>query len=194
MQSRDVGVRGREFADNLRRPSSRRRDRRAAAPRRAGERRRRRRRAIFSARTRLNRMSISARSRTEVGSSSRMTRWPAACSSSVNALASSTICRAAKLELVRARARVDIDLDLLELPRRGGVERRPLNEAEPRELPLVAEIDVFADRQVGEQGLLLEHHADPLPVGVRGAFDAGFFSGNENLVRRPADRRRSGSS
>ena len=32
----------------------------------------------FNARTRSNKMSISARSRTDVGSSSRMTRWPAA--------------------------------------------------------------------------------------------------------------------
>ena len=84
-------------------------------------------------------------------------------------------------ELVRARARVDVDLDLFQLPRRGIVKRTPMDEAEFRELPLIPKIDVFADRQVGEQGLLLEHHADPLPVGVRGAFDAGLFSGDEDL-------------
>ena len=45
----------------------------------------------FSARTRANRISISGRSSTDVGSSSRMTRRPDACSSRVSAFASSTI-------------------------------------------------------------------------------------------------------
>ena len=47
---------------------------------------------------------------------------------------------------------------------------------------LVAEIDVLADRQVGEQRLLLEHHADALAVGVGGAFDARRLAGDEDLA------------
>ena len=90
-------------------------------------------------------------------------------------MASSTIWRAAKLSVVRARARIDVDPDLFELPRRRSVERAPIDEAELRELRLIAEIDVFADRQIGEQGLLLEHHADPFSVGVRGVFDTGLL-------------------
>ena len=84
-------------------------------------------------------------------------------------------------ELVRARARVDFDLNLLQLAGCSAIKRSPVDEPESRELPLIAEIDVFADRQIGEQGLLLEHHPDSLPVGVRGAFDAGLFPGDEDL-------------
>ena len=48
---------------------------------------------------------------------------------------------------------------------------------------LVSKIDVFADRQVGEQGLLLEHHPDPFSVGVRRAFNARFLTRDEDLPR-----------
>ena len=112
-----------------------------------------------------------------------MTRWPAACSSSVSALASSTIWRVAKLEVLGAHARVDIDLDLFQLARRRGIERRPAHEAEAGELRLVAEIDVLADREIGEQRLLLEHHADALAVGVGGVLNDDGLSADEDLAR-----------
>ena len=67
---------------------------------------------------------------------------------------------------------IDVDLDLGELARGRGVERAPVDEAEAGELRLVAEIDVLADGQVGEQRLLLEHHADALAVGIGGAGEA----------------------
>ena len=53
-----------------------------------------------------------------------------ACSSSVSALASSTIWRAAKSSSAVARARVDVELDLGELARGRGVERAPVDQAE----------------------------------------------------------------
>src|SRR5271166_2208167 len=86
-------------------------------------------------------------------------------------------------ELVRSHAWIDIDTDLVELSRRCGVESAPVNQTHPYELPLSAKIDVLADRQIAKQGLLLEHHADPLSVGVRCAFDASLLSGDENPSR-----------
>ena len=97
-------------------------------------------------------------------------------------------------EVVRARARIDLDLDLLELSRRGRVEVSPVDEAEARELRLGAQIDVFANRQIGEQGLLLKNHADAFSIGVGGVLETGRFAGDKNLARVRAGRRRSGSS
>ena len=85
-------------------------------------------------------------------------------------------------EIVRAHARIDVDLDFFELTRGGGIERSPIDEAEPRELRLVAEIDILADCEVGEQGLLLEHHADAFSVGVGGVFETGRLSRDDNLT------------
>ena len=73
-----------------------------------------------------------------------------------------------EIEVLGAHARVDVDLHLGELARRSGVERAPVDDAEAGELRLVAEIDVLADGQVGQERLLLEHHADALAVGVGG--------------------------
>ena len=56
-----------------------------------------------------------------------------------------------------------------------------MDDAKSRELLLIAEIDIFANRQIWEQGLLLKHHSDSLQVGVGGALDAGFLPGNEDL-------------
>ena len=71
-----------------------------------------------------------------------------------------------EIEILGAHARIDIDLHLRELSRRSGVERAPVDDAEAGELRLVAEIDVLADGEVGQERLLLEHHADALAVGV----------------------------
>ncbi len=113
---------------------------------------------------------MSARSSTEVGSSSRMTRCPWARSSSVSALASSTIWRVAKSSSpARWRGSRSAEADLGELAAGGGIELAPAHQARAGEAPLVAEPDVLADREVGQQRLLLEHHADAVPGGVGGA-------------------------
>ena len=85
-------------------------------------------------------------------------------------------------EIVGAHAWIDVHLDLFELTRRGCIEGPPIDEAETRELRLGAQIDVFADRQIGEQRLLLEHHADAFPVGVGGVLETGRFSGDHDLA------------
>ena len=137
----------------------------------------------LSARTRANRISISARSSTEVGSSSRMTRWPARCSSSVSALASSTIWRVAKPRSAVRVARVDRRARPWRAgappPRSSSPASRPCRSGELR---LVAEIDVLADGEVGEQRLLLEHHADALPVGIGGLTQGDGLAGEQDLA------------
>ena len=97
-------------------------------------------------------------------------------------------------EVVSAHARIDVDFDLFELPRRGRIEVSPTDESEARELRLIAEIDVFADCEIGEQGLFLKHHADAFSVGVGGVFETRRLSRDKNLSRVRADRRHSGSS
>src|SRR5690606_28838772 len=77
-------------------------------------------------------------------------------------------------EIIGSHSWVSFDLDLRELARGGVVESAPVDDAEAGELLLVAEIDVLADREVREQRLLLEHHADALAHGVGGADEAGF--------------------
>ena len=91
-----------------------------------------------------------------------------------------------EIEVVGAHARIDVDLDLGELARGRRVERAPVDDAEAGELRLVAEIDVLADGQVGQQRLLLEHHADALAVGVGRVERAG------SAARRSGSRRQSG--
>ena len=81
-----------------------------------------------------------------------------------------------------ARAGIDINLYLRQLPRRRNVERFPVDDAVTGELGLVAEVDVFAHRHVGEEGLLLEHHADALVVGVGCVFKCGWLSGNQDFA------------
>ena len=126
---------------------------------------------------------MSARSSTEVGSSSRMTRWPCGLLLERQRLGELDHLAGGEVEVVGARARVDVDLDLGELARGRGVERAPVDDAEARELPLVAEIDVLADREVGQQRLLLEHHADALALGIGGI-------GETRLAYRPPGSRR----
>ena len=117
VQLGDVGLGGRQVGDHRAVLHHVDAVARARAPRRAGARRRRSAARALSARTRANRISISARSSTEVGSSSRMTRWPAACSSSVSALASSTIWRVAKSRSAVGVRGSTSTLDLGELAR-----------------------------------------------------------------------------
>ena len=136
----------------------------------------------FSARTRANRISISARSRTEVGSSSRMTRWPPALFLERQRLGELDHLARGEIEVFGAHARIDIDLDLGQLARGRSVERAPVDDAEAGELPFVAEIDVLADRQVGEQRLLLEHHADALAVGIGRVGETGRPAGHQDLA------------
>ncbi len=69
-------------------------------------------------------------------------------------------------ELARADAGVDVDLDLGQLAGGRGIEGRPVDEAQPGELALIAEEDILADGEVGQQRLLLEHHADALAHGM----------------------------
>ena len=71
-----------------------------------------------------------------------------------------------EVEVVRPRPRIDVELHLRELPRGVGVEPPPVHDAGAGELRLVAEVDVLAHRQVGQQRLLLEDHADALAVGI----------------------------
>ena len=95
-----------------------------------------------------------------------------------------------EIELGGARARVDVDLHLGDLAARRGIERAPADDPEAGELRLVAEIDVLADGQVGEQRLLLEHHADALAHRVGGAGRAAPSGRRAGYRRNPADRRR----
>ena len=75
----------------------------------------------FSARTRANRMSISARSRTEVGSSSRMTSGRSTLLLERQRLGELDHLARGEIELGGAGARVDVDADLGELAARGVV-------------------------------------------------------------------------
>ena len=116
----------------------------------------------LSARTRSNRMAISAFSSTEVGSSSRMTRSRSTRSSSDSALASSIICRVAKLSsdtlvegsmswctfasCMRAAAFIFFQSTM---PKRVNSASRPRNR-------------FSATVMLSKQRLLLEHHADAL--------------------------------
>ena len=77
-----------------------------------------------------------------------------------------------EVEVGGAHARVDVEPDLGELARGRGVERRASDQAGAGEPRLVAETDVLADREVGQQRLLLEHHADAVAGGVGGAGEA----------------------
>ena len=75
-----------------------------------------------------------------------------------------------EVEFAGASARVEIrETHLRELAAGGIVEIAPTHQAGPDEPALVAEPDVLADREVGQQGLLLEHHADAVPRGIGGA-------------------------
>ena len=135
---------------------------------------------------------MSARSSTEVGSSSRMTRWPLGA-----APPASAPWRARPSGAWRSRGRRRACAGRRRArPWRAAARPRhraaPVDEAEARELLLVAEIDVLADGQVGQQRLLLEHHADALAAGVGGVAQAHRLAGEQDLRRRPAGRRRPG--
>ena len=161
------------------------------APRRGGARRRRSWRADLSERTRANSTSISAASSTEVGSSSRMSRRAARpLPPSVSALASSTIWRAAKVSSEVRCGDVDVDADLGQLPPRRRIHGAPVDEAEAGESVLLAEIDVFGDRQVEHQRLFLEHHADAMPRRVARHCACAAARHRAGGCRHPAGSRR----
>ena len=105
-------------------------------------------------------------SSTEVGSSNRMSNGCCVRSSSVSALASSTIWRAAKgSSEVRAR-RVDLDADLVELLAGRIVQTAAAQQPAPGERAFLPEVDVLRDGKVRQQGLLLENDADAVRAGV----------------------------
>src|SRR6476660_1836689 len=71
-----------------------------------------------------------------------------------------------KTQVLGTRARVDINLHFGQLSSGRRVKRAPIDDAEARKLPFIAKIDVLANRQVGEQRLLLEDHTDTVAVGI----------------------------
>src|SRR5687768_14322135 len=87
-----------------------------------------------------------------------------------------------EIEIVGTHARIDFDLDLHKLARSSSVQRTPVYDAETAELRLVTEIDIFANRQVGQERLLLKYHPDALAVGVGRVRKTSRPRGDEDLA------------
>ena len=71
-----------------------------------------------------------------------------------------------KVDVTDLLRHIQIDSDPLKGLLRVRVHLRPVYKAEGRIFLLAAKIDVLGDRQVRDQGLLLEHHADAVLVGL----------------------------
>ena len=135
---------------------------------------------------------MSACSSTEVGSSSRITRCALGALLERQRLGELDHLAGGEVEIGGGRRRVDVDLDLLQLAARGGVERAPAHQPALREGALAAEIDVLADGEVGQQRLLLKHHADAVRGGIARALQRGALRRAAPGCRHRAGRRRPG--
>ena len=117
-----------------------------------------------------------------------MTSGRSTLSSSVSALASSTIWRAAKVSS-EVRAVTSMSTPILPSWRRAAAfMARQLTMPKRVKRSSCAEIDVFGDRQVEQQRLFLEHHADAVRGGV-----ARVAHAQRLAVERQRAARRAGS-
>ena len=66
-----------------------------------------------------------------------------------------------------SQGRVDVEPDPGEPIRAASIIRRRRDHAEPRERPLIGEMEIVRDRHIEQQRLLLKHHRDAIAIGLR---------------------------